>query len=290
MMDYKTILIEVIDGIAVIYLNRPEVMNAWNRRMDREVSQAMRELDRDDTVRAIVITGKGKAFCAGSDLSGGAEAFVEGEDKDPQQTGDVTFPSVMPWQLRKPVLAAINGHAIGVGITYAMSCDIRLVARAAKIQFAFVRRGIIPELASHVTVARAVGLSKAADLLLTGRMITGQEMADMGLASCALPAEEVLKATIERAKEFLLAAPVAVAISKRLLWEGLNSSVFQMFRREMPLFEWICRTPDAKEGVAAFLEKRPPRWRMAASNDLPRLLDEEGKADWKDPSIPLNRY
>ncbi|MCX7981885.1 MAG: enoyl-CoA hydratase-related protein [Syntrophales bacterium] len=289
-MQYATIIVEIEDQIAIVYLNRPEVMNAWNRKMDREVSQAMRELDRDDKIRAIVITGKGKAFCVGSDLSGGAEAFVEGEDKDPNQTGDVTFPSVMPWQLRKPVLAAINGHAIGVGITYAMSCDIRIVAQEAKIQFAFVRRGIIPELASHVTVARVAGLSRAADLMLTGRMITGKEMAEMGLASVALPSDQVLPATIERAKEFLLAAPVAVAISKRLLWEGLTSSVFQMFRREMPLFEWICRTPDAQEGVTSFLEKRPPVWRMAPSTDLPNLLDEEGTQDWKSTAIPLNRY
>lgn len=289
-MAYATILVETMDHLAIIHLNRPEVMNAWNRLMDREVSHAMRELDRDDDIRAIVITGKGKAFCAGSDLSGGAQAFVEGEDKDPNQTGDVTFPSVMPWQLRKPVLAAINGHAIGVGITYAMACDIRLVAQEAKIQFAFVRRGIIPELASHVTVARVAGLSKAADLLLTGRMITGKEMAEMGLASAALPSEEVLSATLERAREFLLAAPVAVAISKRLLWEGLMASAFQMFRREMPLFEWICRTPDAQEGVASFLEKRPPRWQMSPHRDLPPLLDEEGIGEWKDPSVPLNRY
>lgn len=289
-MAYATIITEVVDRIAIVYLNRPEVMNAWNRKMDQEVSHAMRELDRDDSVRAIVLTGKGKAFCAGSDLSGGAKAFVEGEDKDPNQTGDVTFPSVMPWQLRKPVLAAINGHAIGVGITYAMSCDIRYVSQSAKIQFAFVRRGIIPELASHVTVARVAGLSRAADLLLTGRMISGEEMAQMGLASAALPPEEVLPATLEKAREFLLAAPVAVAISKRLLWEGLTSSVFQMFRREMPLFEWICRTADADEGVASFLEKRPPNWQMAPSKEMPSLLDEEGNGEWKDTTIPLNRY
>jgi enoyl-CoA hydratase/carnithine racemase len=289
-MMYKTIEVEAKDRVAIIYLNRPEKMNAWNRTMDREVSQAMRELDGDDEVRAIIVTGRGRAFCVGSDLSGGAEAFVEGEDKDPGQTGDVTFPSVMPWQLSKPVLAAINGHAIGVGITYAMSCDIRFVAEEAKIQFAFVRRGIIPELASHVTVARVVGMSKAADLLLSGRMITGREMAEMGLASRALPAGEVLPYTVEYAKEFLLAAPVAVAISKRLLWEGLTSSTFEMFRREMPLFEWICRTPDAAEGVASFLEKRPPEWRMKPSCDLPFLLKKEGKKDWKELSIPLNRY
>jgi len=290
MMDYKTILVDIADGIALITLNRPEVLNAWNRLMDREVSSALKVLDTDDTVRAIVVTGAGRTFCAGSDLGTGASSFVEGEDKDPGQTGDVTFPAVMPWQIRKPVLAAINGHAIGVGITFPMACDIRFVAEDAKIQFAFVRRGILPELGSHVTVLRAAGLSRAADLLLTGRVVLGREFAAMGLASAALPAHEVLPATLERAREFLLAAPVSVAISKRLLWEGTTATPFEIFRREMPLFEWICRQPDATEGVASFLEKRPPRWTLAPSRDLPELLEQEAPEGWIGTDRPLNRY
>ena len=289
-MQYSAILVQINNGIATITLNRPEVMNAWNRRMDIEVSHAMRELDRDDTVRAIVITGAGRAFCAGSDLAGGADAFVEGQDKDPDQTGDVTFPSVMPWQIRKPVIAAINGHAIGVGISYSMACDIRFVAEEAKIQFAFVRRGIIPEMASHVTVARVAGLSNAADLLLTGRMIRGREMADLGLATQALPAEQVLSAAQEKAGEFLLAAPVSVALSKRLLWEGLTASPFASYRREMPLFEWCCRQPDADEGVDSFLEKRSPRWTMSPLRDLPELLEKESDSRWKGTDAKLNKY
>lgn len=273
-MNYGTILVNIDDGIATITLNRPKAMNAWNSQMAVDLSEAMLALDKDDSVRAIVVTGAGRVFCAGADLSGGDKTFSTDKDGDQDARRALAFPYVYPWQVRKPVLAAINGHAIGVGITYSMSCDIRFVAEDAKVQFAFVRRGIIPELSSHVIVARVVGLSNAADLMLSGRMISGRELAELGLASKALPAEQVLAATVERAREFLKAAPVSVAISKRLLWEGLTSSVSGMDEREFPLLEWICRQPDAAEGVLSFLEKRAPKWKMTASRDLPTILGE----------------
>jgi len=271
-MSPQTIIVNIDAGIATITLNRPEVMNTWTPLMARELSDALSSLDGDDSVRAIVITGSGSAFCAGADLSG-VSTFKPGETENEKSRRDaLAFPSVMPWHIRKPVLAAINGHAIGVGITYAMSCDIRFVAEDAKIQFAFVRRGIIPELSSHVIVARVAGLSRAADLMLTGRMIRGRELAEMGLASQALPADKVLDAAMERAREFHKAAPVSVAISKRLLWEGLTSSASDIDAREFLLLEWVCKQPDAVEGVVSFLEKRNPKWNMSACNDLPDLL------------------
>jgi enoyl-CoA hydratase/carnithine racemase len=171
------------------------------------------------------------------------------------------------------VIAAINGHAVGVGITYSMMCDIRLVAEDAKIQFAFVRRGVIPELASNAIVARVAGLSHAADLLLSGRLILGREAAAMGLASQALPAQQVLPAALERARDIAVnAAPVSVAIAKRLLWEGLTASVAEMKQREDALFAWAGNRADASEGVDAFLEKRAPRWKLSVSRDKPDLL------------------
>ena len=271
-MPYETIIVEARDGIAVVTLNRPQAMNTWTPAMARELSDALSSLDRDDSVRAIVVTGSGSVFCAGADLSG-ASTFRPGDsDDESARRAVLAFPSVMPWQIGKPVIAAINGHAIGVGITYAMSCDIRFVAEDAKIQFAFVRRGIIPELSSHVIVARVAGLSRAADLMLTGRIIRGRELAEMGLASQALTADKVLAAALERAKEFHKAAPVSVAISKRLLWEGLTSSAGEIDAREFPLFEWVCRQPDAVEGVMSFLEKRDPKWKMSASRNIPDIL------------------
>jgi enoyl-CoA hydratase/carnithine racemase len=275
-MVFTTILVNIDKGIATVTLNRPEVMNAWNSRMAIELSNAMASLDREDSVRAVVVTGAGRAFCAGADLSMGDNSFsTEGKTQDARVA--LGFPAVMPWHISKPVLAAINGHAIGVGITYPMSCDIRMVAEDAKVQFAFVRRGLIPELSSHVIVARVAGLSKAADLMLSGRMIKGKELAEMGLASQALPAEDVLPATLARAREFLNAAPVSVAVSKRLLWEGLTSSAAEMDEREFPLFEWICRQPDAAEGITSFLQKRDPNWKMSANRDLPDLLNKKLK-------------
>jgi len=266
-MNYSEIQLTVDDGIATVTLNRPEVMNSWRQQTARELGHVMDLLDNDDAVRAVVVTGAGKAFCAGADLSGDV-AFETGEAEETRRDA-LAFPAVMPWQIRKPVIAAINGHAIGVGITYAMNCDIRLVAEEAKIQFAFVRRGITPELSSHVLVARIAGLSRAADLLLTGRMIRGRELAEMGLASRALPAGEVLPAALEFAREFHEAAPVSVAISKRLLWQGLTASPAEMDEKEFELFEWVCQQPDAQEGVDAFLQKRAPQWQMSVKRDFP---------------------
>jgi enoyl-CoA hydratase/carnithine racemase len=272
-MKYETILFDVQDGVATITLNRPERMNAWTPQMAVELGDALDTCNNDDDVRAVVLTGAGKAFCAGADLQTGAATF------DPQtpQAEEMRARRREPtrcWQIDKPVIAAINGHAIGVGITYSMTCDIRFVAEDAKIQFAFVRRGIIPELSSHVIVARVAGMSNAADLLMSGRMIRGREAAALGLASQALPADQVLPAAVERAREFINAAPVSVAITKRLLWDGLTTGVVDMGKREAPLFVWAGSAVDAREGVVSFLEKRPPKWNLSVSRDTPRhLLD-----------------
>ncbi|MEW6078821.1 MAG: enoyl-CoA hydratase-related protein [Thermodesulfobacteriota bacterium] len=268
-MDFSTLLYEIRSGVAVITLNRPDRLNAWNDRMAMDISDALAACDGDDDVRAVVITGSGRAFCAGADFFSGDKAeFEKGED---QSELPPSWPKVMPWHVRKPVLAAINGHAIGVGITFPMTCDIRFVAEDAKVQFAFVRRGILPELASHVIVPRIAGFSNAADLMLTGRMISGRELAAMGLASAALPADRVLEETISRARECLKAAPVSVAMSKRLLWEGITTPVEDMLRREIPLFFHAAEQPDAIEGFTSFLQKRDPVWRLKITRDMPKI-------------------
>lgn len=271
-MSYSEILLNTENGVATITLNRPEAMNSWTQQMAREMGAALLSLDRDDSVRAIVITGAGRAFCAGADLSGDVAFQVGNTEDEETRRASLAFPTVMPWQIRKPVIAAINGHAIGVGITFAMNCDIRFVAKDAKIQFAFVRRGITPELSSHVIVPRVAGFSRAADLMLTGRMISGNELAEMGLASKALHADEVLPAALALAREFHKAAPVSVAISKRLLWDSLTSSVSDVDAKEFKIFEWICTKPDAQEGIDSFLQKRDPKWKMSVTRDFPDLL------------------
>ena len=267
-MAYEAILLDVKDQVATITLNRPDRMNAWNAQMSNELTDALVACNRNDDVRAVVITGAGRAFCAGADLGRGSATF-SGRDRRSDEPAPERRQPVYPFQIQKPVIAAINGHAVGVGLTYPMTCDIRFVAEDAKLQFAFVRRGIIPELASHAIVARVAGLSNAADLLMSGRMILGTEAAELGIASKALPKDQVLPAALERAREFLNAAPASVAISKRLLWEGVTASIPEMMRREGPLFAWTGNQPDAREGVMSFLEKRPPEWSVSVARDLP---------------------
>jgi enoyl-CoA hydratase/carnithine racemase len=275
-MGYETILLEVKDRVATITLNRPERLNAWTPEMAAELSDALSRCNERDEVRAVVVTGAGRAFCAGADLGKGGDSFASSDEEREEQQRALQN-EVFPWMIDKPVIAAINGHAVGIGITYSMMCDIRFVAEDAKIQFAFVRRGVIPELASNVIVARVAGLSNAADLLLSGRLILGREAAELGLASRALPAEQVLPAALERARDIAVnAAPVSVAISKRLIWEGLNTPVSDMKKREDALFAWAGNQVDATEGVDSFLEKRTPTWRLSAARDKPGFLSRGG--------------
>ena len=267
-MDYEAILLDVKDQVATITLNRPERMNAWTGQMALELTDAMTCCNEDDGVRALVVTGAGRAFCAGADLGGRGDTFSGRERR--QAPAERPPPPVYPYMIDKPVIAALNGHAVGVGITYPMLCDVRFVAEDAKLQFAFVRRGVLPELASHVIVARVAGLSNAADLLLSGRVVLGREAAKLGLATLALPADEVLPAAQERAREIAInTAPMSVALSKRLLWEGIVSSVPEMMKRENKVFAYLGNQPDAREGVLSFLEKRPPQWKLSPSRDKP---------------------
>ncbi len=276
-MAYEAILLDVKDKVATITLNRPERLNAWNGQMAGELGEALGECNDNDEVRAVVVTGAGRAFCAGADLRGGRDTFGGRERRAGQAQAQTQQRrrNLLPYQIDKPVIAAINGHAVGVGLTYPMLCDIRIVAENAKLQFAFVRRGVIPELASHVTVARVVGFSNAADLLLTGRIVLGKEAAELGLASQALPADQVLPAALEKARDVANAAPVSVAISKRLLWESLSPSIEEMQRREGPLFAWTGNQPDSREGVVSFLEKRAPEWKLSVARDKPELLTQK---------------
>jgi enoyl-CoA hydratase/carnithine racemase len=277
--SYETVLFEVDDRIATVTLNRPERMNAWNDQLANDLSEALRRCDEDDGIRAVVVTGAGRAFCAGAEMGATGETFArQGRDAEAVERQEWLrqrarerggYAGLFPFEIRKPVFAAINGHAIGVGITWPMTCDVRFVAEDAKVQFAFTRRGVLPELWSHLIVSRVAGLSNASDLLLTGRMISGRELARMGLASAALPADQVLAATRERAREVLAAAPVSVALSKRLLWRGLSAGFEELGREEVRLFNWISQQPDAREGVLHFFEKREPEWKLSVARDTP---------------------
>lgn len=270
-MTDSAVLTEQRGRVAVITLNRPEALNAWNGDLNRGLEAALRWAIGADDVGAVVITGAGRAFCAGADLSGGADTFTAGSEPRGDDSTAARTPTVLPWEIPKPVIAAINGHAVGVGATYALACDLRLAGVDAKIAFVFSRRGMLPELGSHAILPRVVGMSNASDLLLSGRAVTGTEAAAMGLVSEALPTDRVLDAAIERADEMArLSAPMSMAISKRLLWETMGA--VDMHRREGPLFDWVAGQADSAEGVASFLEKRDPRWNLSPTADFPHDL------------------
>ena len=234
--------------------------------MAASLSAAYRACDARDDVRAVILTGAGSCFCVGADFAAGAETFARRDE--PEFSADpIAFPA---WDVRKPVIAAMNGHAIGIGLTLAMQCDIRLVAADAKLAFSHVRRGVLPDAHSHWTVPRAIGFARTAELFLTGRHVLGEEAAAMGLASRALPAADVLPAAREIARDIAVnCAPLSVALSKRLLWEGRGLARDEVGWRETAYHHLVMGRPDALEGVMAFLERRPPRWTLAVPRDWP---------------------
>lgn len=261
------VLYDKKDGIATITLNRADRMNAWTGQLSDALQAYLGEADGDDEVVVVVITGAGRAFCAGADLGDGESGFL------PATADDDGRPRLWPYQVRKPVIAAVNGHAVGVGITFAMLCDIRIVSEEAKIQYAMVRRGVVPELASHVILPRVIGFSRAAELMLTGQMMSGVEAAELGLASRAVPADEVLfEATSLAAEMVQNASPVALAVSKQLLWQGVTASVDEMLGREGRVINSIARMPDAIEGVTAFFERRDAVWSGSVNDSADDLL------------------
>jgi len=265
-VDYQDIRFEVSGGVAVIELHRPEHLNTYTGRMGIELGDAYRTCDSDDAIRAVVLTGAGRAFCAGADMSVGEETFAK-QDRQTFSAAGVDPPA---WEVRKPVIAAMNGHAIGIGLTLALQCDIRIAANEGKYAVVQVRRGVMPDGYSHWTLPRIVGMARAADILLTGRTITGAEAAEMGIVSRSLPAAEVLPAARDIAQDIAVnTAPLSVAVTKRLLWESPGLSRADVGRKETELHHHLMGLPDAIEGPVAWIERRPPQWKLSPTRDWP---------------------
>ena len=270
--EYEALTFEAQRGVATITLNRPDTLNAFSRQMGTELEAAYRRCDTDDAVRAVVLTGAGRAFCAGADFSGGAEVFGS-------QSGESSFSSdpfeFHAWDVRKPVIAALNGHAIGLGLTLALQTDIRIVAADAKLGIVQNRRGVLPDARSHWTLPRLVGYSRATELLLTGRRFSGTDAAAWGLAIEALPADEVLARATELAADIATnVAPLSVGLSKRLLWRDHPVASAEINQLERRIHLEVMGRPDSREGVMAFLEKRDPQWSMSINDDWPEWIDE----------------
>ena len=266
MSEYQTLLFDVTDGVATITLNRPEVRNAFGGNMGGELSDAYQRCDVDDDIRAVVLTGTPPAFCAGADLSSGGDTFRK---RDEGGFSAAAVP-VRAWDVRKPVIAAVNGHAIGIGFTITLQCDIRIFAADAKYGIVQARRGVMGDGYSHWTLPRIAGFSGAAEILLTGRTFDGHEAKDLGVCSRVLPNDEVLPAALELARDIAdNAAPLSVAYSKRLLWATWNLDAAGVERVETSMHHHLMAHPDAKEGPLAFLERRPPKWSGTLGDDWP---------------------
>ncbi len=266
-MSLQDVTLAFDGGVALITLDRPAHRNAFSGRMGEDLGRAYTECDRNDDVRAVVLTGAGKDFCVGADFAAGADVFAKRDEPGFSAAG-VDPPA---FAIRKPVIAAVNGHAVGIGLTLPMQCDIRLFAREGKYGFLHVRRGVLPDAYSHWTVPRAIGFARTAELFLTGRLFDGDEALALGLASRVLPAAEVLPAALEIARDIAAnTAPLSVALCKRLLWEGRCLGADEIGRKETALHHVVMGQPDALEGVMAFLERRAPRWQLRVSRDWPK--------------------
>ncbi|MFN8602723.1 MAG: crotonase/enoyl-CoA hydratase family protein [Candidatus Binatia bacterium] len=274
-MSYEDIRYAVQDRVATITLHRPERMNAFTPRMCHELLHALDAADADDDVRVVIVTGEGRAFCAGADLGSGGKTF-DGGAQGSKQTIDSHrdeggLVSLKIHSLKKPVIGAINGSAVGVGITMTLPMDIRIAAEGAKIGFVFARRGIVPEAASSWFLPRIVGIQQAAEWVFTGRVFDAAEAHAAGLVSRVLPADQVVSAARTLAREIAEnTSAVSVALSRQLLWRMLGaSSPMEAHLLDSKSIFFMGRSADAYEGVSSFLEKRPPKFSMRPSADMP---------------------
>jgi enoyl-CoA hydratase/carnithine racemase len=275
-MEFEQIRAEVSERVLTITLNRPDRLNAWTATMCRELIEAFDRADADDEVRVIVVTGEGRGFCAGADLAGGGETFdyrARGNtDPVPRDNGGLF--TLRVFESTKPVIAAINGPAVGVGATMTLPMDIRLAAEGARIGFVFARRGIVPEACSSWFLPRLVGISRAMEWVATGRVFDAKEAHDAGLVRSVHSSESLLDAAYQLAEEIIdNAAPVSVALARRMMWHMLGAE-HPMLAHRADSRGMFARgqSADAREGVTAFLEKRPAQFPDRVSDGLPDVF------------------
>ena len=272
-MPFRLIQYEVEDGVCTVTLDRPDRLNAVNTPMLDELRQAWDLADADDAVRAVIVTGAGRAFCAGADLGSGGSTFDyesrQGSAEEHRDGGGRV--TLRIFDMKKPVIAAINGPAVGFGITLTLAMDVRLASSAAKIGFVFARRGVVPEACSTWFLPRLVGIAQAAEWTYTGRVFSAEEARAGGLVSRVFPPDELLPAARALAREIAdNTSAVSVALIRQMLWRMLGAEHPRAAHRIDSLGMWHTgRAPDAHEGITSFLEKRPPRFTGRPSKDMP---------------------
>ena len=259
-MDYQAILFECRDGIAYLTLNRPEVLNARNRQMREELIDAVTTIRSDPEARVVILTGAGeRSFSAGRDLKEAAQEEV-GVVAARQAKMEISDTEMIA-RLNKPVIAAINGFALGGGCELALACDIRVAVEGAKVGLPEVSRGMIPGSGGTQRLSRVVGLGKALELILTGTVIDAEEACRIGLVNKVVPRDQLMAAAEEYAHAIVAKAPLAVVFAKEAVREGYEMSLDDGLRLETDLSALLRTTADVKEGARAFVEKRAPQWR-----------------------------
>ena len=274
-MAFEQIRYDAAGGVATITLNRPEKLNAVTTVMIRELMAAFDAADTDDAVRAVIVTGAGRAFCAGADLSGGTRTFDRSKPED--TAGDTEHRdgggrvSLRIYDMKKPVIAAINGPAVGFGATMTLPMDIRIASSSARMGFVFSRRGVVPEACSTWFLPRLVGMQRAAEWVYTGRVFGAEEALVGGLVSRVVPPDALMETALALAREIAdNTSAISVALARQMMWKLLGADhPMDAHRLDSRGMAWTGRSADAREGIAAFLEKRPPRFPLRPSRDMP---------------------
>ncbi|MCZ6465588.1 MAG: crotonase/enoyl-CoA hydratase family protein [Proteobacteria bacterium] len=279
-MSYETLLTDLEDRVFTITLNRPDRLNAFTATMMNELLDVLDEVDGNDEIRAVIVTGAGRGFCAGADLASGGSTFDAGGSGSgvvPRDGGGRV--TLRLYECVKPLIAAINGPAVGVGITFTLPMDIRLASESAKFGFVFARRGIVPEACSSWFLPRVVGISKAMEWVATGRVFPAAEALAARLVSEVLPPDQLLPRARELAVEIAShTSAMSVALSRQLLWRMLGADhPMEAHKLDSRAIHFMGASPDAREGVQSFLEKRAPRFTMKVSSDAPDFFPW-----WKD--------
>lgn len=294
---YRTLLYSIADHVLTLTLDRAERLNAFTDEMARELIDAIDRADADDEVRAIVVTGTGRAFCAGADLSAGAATFdyaTLGRESPVREDGSIDYsqPAVRDtgglvtlrlYRCLKPLIAAVNGPAVGIGATMTLPMDMRLASDNARFGFVFARRGIVPEAASSWFLPRVVGIGRALEWAMTGRLISAEVAREGGLVRSVHASADLLPAAHALAREIAdNAAPVSVALTRQMMWRGLGmSDPMEAHRVDSRAVYARGRSGDAREGIASFLEKRPPTYPDSVSHDMPDFFPWWTEAEYR---------